>query len=127
MARTALQAMGEPRDRGVVTGLASVAGLPAGQDVGHDRLGGVRGDGEADADVAAAPGRGDRGVDADHLAVGVHERSPGVARVEWGVGLDGVADRLRPAETRLLLAVPDGELAVQRADDAGRDRALEAE
>ena len=52
-------------------------------------------------------------VDADDLAGGVEQRAAGVAGVERGVGLDHVADR--EAVGRL-------DLALERADDAGRQR-----
>src|SRR5262249_16863467 len=51
--------------------------------LGVDLAGHVRGDREADA---RAPGD-DRGVDPDHLALHVHERAAGVARIDSGVGL----------------------------------------
>ena len=52
-------------------------------------LGEVDRDGEADADVAAAAAE-DRGIDADHLAAEVEQRTAGVARIDGGVGLDEV-------------------------------------
>ena len=66
--------------------------------------------------------RGDRRVDADQFAVHVHQRAAGVARVDRGVGLDGVEHGV------LVLGVAArGDRPVQRADDAGGDGALEAE
>src|SRR3954469_13120330 len=69
---------------------------------------------KADADRAAGR-RQDRRVDADHLAVHVEQRSARVAFVDRGVGLDVVVIRAG-------LDVP-----AARRDDAGRDRAAEAE
>ena len=48
--------------------------------------------GDREADVLRVTD--DRGVDADDLTGGVHERSARVARVDRGVGLDQVAERL---------------------------------
>ena len=70
--------------------------LAGGQLVG-DRLRLVGRDGEPDADVAVRTLRGDRAVDADHLTAHVDQRPTGVARVDRGIGLDGVADRDRAA------------------------------
>jgi hypothetical protein len=63
----------------------------------HDALGEVARDGEADAH-AAARGREDRGVDADHLALGVEGRAAGIALVQGGVDLQEVVvgARVRP-------------------------------
>ena len=77
------------------------------------RLDGVDGDGEADA-LAVGD---DRGVDADHGAVGGDERPTRVAGVDGGIGLDEVAERHA-------LGL-DG--AVQCRDDAPRDRGLAGE
>src|SRR3989454_2134433 len=71
----------------------------------------VRRDGEADARAA----RDDRRVDADDLALHVHQRSAGVARVDRGVGLDEVVER------------PLADLARLGADDPRGHRRLEAE
>ena len=80
-------------------------------------LDGVRRDREADAVVAAGVAL-DLRVDADHLALEVEQRAAGVAVVDRRVGLDRVVDRE---------VVRRGHLAVERADDAARDRVLEAE
>ena len=69
------------------------------------------GDGEADTDVAAlaADGRagdpGDRGVDPDDAPLHVEQRPAGVARVDRGVGLDRVDERL---VVRVARASPGG-------------------
>src|SRR5437667_6921710 len=54
-------------------------------------------------------------VDPDHLALHVHERSAGVARIDRGVRLKEVVERALVELSRL------------GADDAGRDRSLKAE
>ena len=80
-------------------------------DDADDRLRGHR---EADADRAAGR-RDDRGVDADHFAVDVEQRTAGIAAVDGGVGLD-------------VVVIGAGvDVAVARRDDAGRHRAAEAE
>src|SRR5205814_7832810 len=84
-------------------------------------------DRESDTYVALVlAGCGDRGVETDEVPVEVDQRAAGVARVDRGVGLDGPGDvgGLRGGLT-LVAALLDG--AVQRADDAGGDRALQAE
>ena len=79
-----------------------------------DRLGQRRGDGEADADGAAGR-RVDRGVDADDLAGQVEHRAAGIAAVDRRVGLEEVV-------------IGAGvDVARARRDDAGGDRAAEAE
>ena len=75
----------------------------------------VDGNREADADVAAGA-RNDRRVDADELAVQVHERAARVARVDRRVGLNEVLERLTVEAA-----------APERADDAGRHAVREAE
>ena len=72
---------------------------------------------EADADVPAAATL-DLRVDADHAALRVEQGAAGVALVQRGVGLDDVVDRVR---------VRSLDDALERADDPGGDRALEAE
>ena len=66
---------------------------------------------------AAAAGR-DLRVDADHAAGRVDQRAAGVAGVDRRVGLDDVLDRE---------AVGRGDAALQGGDDAGGQRAVEAE
>src|SRR6056297_2054741 len=73
-------------------------------------------DGEPDPGAVATAGE-DGGVDADDLATGVDQRPAGVARVDRRVGLDHV-------DLRSLLGA---EGAVERADDAGGHRTIEAE
>jgi len=58
-----------------------------GEDLLLDGLRHVHGNGKRQALVAAGA-RVDLGVDADHFATHVDERSAGVARVDGGVGLD---------------------------------------
>ena len=70
--------------------------------------------GEGDADVAARR-REDRGVDADHLAVEVEGRAAGIAAVHRRVDLDEV------------VVGAGADVAAAGRDDAGRDRAAEAE
>ena len=55
-------------------------------DVVVDLRGGVHGQREADALVAALARR-DRGVDADHFAADVQQRAAAVARVDGRIGL----------------------------------------
>ena len=69
---------------------------------------------EGDADVAAR-GREDRRVDADHLAVEVEGRAAGVAAVDRRVDLHEV------------VIGAGADVAAEGRDDAGRDRAAEAE
>ena len=57
-------------------------------------------------------------VDADHRAARVEQRAAGVAVVDRGVGLDHVVDRV---------AVRRLDCALEGADDARRDGAVEAE
>ena len=88
--------------------------VAAGDQLLADPLGQVAGDGEADALVAAAVGR-DGGVDADDLAVEIHQRAAAIAGIDGGVGLDEV------------LARGDAQAASLRADDARRDGAFQSE
>src|SRR3546814_15199444 len=88
-------------------------------DVCSSDLGGqVRGDREAQADVAGH--RAARveagGVDADQLAGEVDQRAAGVARIDRGVGLDEVLE----AHARHVAAA-------DRRDDARGDRLADAE
>ena len=81
----------------------------------HHRGGDVDGHREADTHVAA--GRpDDRGIDADQLAVQVHERASRVARIDRGVGLDEV-----------LVALDVDPAAPERAHDPGGDGLAEPE
>ena len=95
-------------------GVLDLAGLDQLRD---DRPHGVRRDREPDAVVAARLAL-DLRVHADHPALAVEERAARVAVVDRRVGLDRVVDRE---------VVRSGHLAVEGADDAARDRALEAE
>ena len=87
---------------------ACVRHLASAQLVDH-RLRRIDGDGEAD--VLGLPG--DRGVDADDVALEVEQRAAGVARVDRGVGLQEVGE---------VLAVGLGEAAVLGRHDPGRHR-----
>ncbi len=60
----------------------------------------------------------DRSVDADHLATRGHQRAPGIAGIERGVGLDDVVDQAAGARA---------QRAAERRDDAGCHRRFEAE
>ena len=86
-----------------------VLGHLAGAQLVDHRLRRIDGDGEAD--VLGLPG--DRGVDADDVALEVEQRAAGVARVDRGVGLQEVGE---------VLAVGLGEAAVLGRHDAGRHR-----
>ncbi len=59
----------------------------------------------------------EEGVDADHLAARIHQRSAGVAGVDGGIGLD---------EFARLIAIRFRVGPVQRADDAARHAELES-
>ncbi|GAV36779.1 hypothetical protein ROTAS13_04467 [Roseomonas sp. TAS13] len=80
----------------------------------HHRLDDVGGDGEADADRAAA-GREDGGVDADHRAVLGEERATGIAAVDRGIDLQEV------------VIGAGADVAAAGRDHARRDGAAEAE
>ena len=76
-------------------------------------LGGTDGNGETDS-----LGRGDDGgVDADHPAASVDEGAAAVAWIQGGVGLNDVVDQV---------SSDAAQRSAQRADDAGRDRGIEA-
>ena len=79
-----------------------------------DPFGEIDGNGEADALIAAGTA-GNRRVDADDLAVEVHQRAAAVAGIDGGVGLNEV------------FTIGDAEAASLGADDAGRDRAFQSE
>ena len=81
-----------------------------------------------DADVAALAGQaaadgGDRGVDADDLALEVDQRPAGVAGVDGGVGLD----RVDVGAVAAAALVAGGHRPVLRADDAAGDGAGQAQ
>ena len=72
---------------------------------------------DRETDAERAPRLGEDGaVDADQVAGGVHQRTAGVAGVDRGIGLDEVLE-----------AVDAEMVAAERADDAERHRAAEAE
>ena len=85
--------------------------------VGEHGLGGVDGNGEADAGALVGAVRGDHGVDADDLARRVQQRAAGVAGIDGRIGLDGVFNGRAFAVANR----PDG------ADDAARHGAAQAE
>ena len=60
-------------------------------DLLHDAVGERRGDGKADPLGAAGVGV-DRGIDADELAIGVDEGTPGVTWIDGRVGLDEILE-----------------------------------
>src|SRR5258707_8382102 len=79
-------------------------------ELGDLGLGGVDRHGEADTHAARARAAGlDLGVDADHLAGGVQQRTARVARVDRRIGLQHVVDRE---------AVGGRDLPLQRRDHA---------
>ncbi len=99
-----------------------------------DGLGVVGRDREPDADVAglllltaetaaARSHGGDRRVDADQLAPAVDQRAAGVARVDRGVGLDGVENRVAVLD----VGVAGPHRPVHGADDARGHGAVQAE
>ena len=71
----------------------------------------------------AAAERRDRRVDADQFAVHVHQGAAGVTRIDRRIGLDRVEHRVLSGTT----LASGGDGAIQRADDARRDRALQPE
>ena len=75
----------------------------------------LRGDREADADIAARL-RIDLRVDADHIALHVEHRAARIALVDRGIGLDEAIERAGLA----------GD-AIERRNDAGGDGAAEPE
>ena len=56
-----------------------------------------------------------RGIDADHAAVRVEQRSAGIAGIDRRIGLDEILKR------------PETDTAAQRADDPAADRLADAE
>ncbi len=82
--------------------------LPGLDQLLHDRADHVRGDREADADVAAGL-RQDHRIDADQVAVEPDQRAAGIARIDRGIGLDEVLE-----------AVAADARAAERAHDARR-------
>jgi hypothetical protein len=99
---------GLTRDANVAAPDPAVANQPR-----RDEPRGVARDGEAEA----LRGNHGRGIDADHVAARVHERSSRVARVERRVGLNDVVHQ--PPGAR-------AQRAAEGADDAGGDRMLQA-
>ena len=103
--------VGDLLDADAEPAAAKLAELPQLIDHAGHRLRGHR---KADADRAAGR-RDDQRVDADHFAVEIEQRPAGIAAVDGGVGLDVVVIGTR------------ADIAVARRDDAGGDRAAEAE
>src|SRR6266516_7001047 len=81
--------------------------LDAAHELVDDLLGMVDRDREADTDAAGglAVNAGVGGGDTHHLAGAVDQRPTRVARVDRGVGLDGIADRLATLLLALFLVV----------------------
>jgi hypothetical protein len=88
-----------------------------GDDLRHDAVDRVDGDGKADAGVGAGGGE-DGGVDPDDAAGGVEQGPARIAGIDRGVGLDHVGD---------LAARRGRQAAGQRADHARRQGLVEAE
>src|SRR5689334_5090378 len=86
------------------------------RDLAGHRARHVGGHRETDADVAAAAGAENRGIDADQFAAQVDERAARVAGVDRSVGLDEVLE-----------AFGGQAAAAQRADYAGGDGLADAE
>src|SRR5260221_1654774 len=76
--------VGDLLDADAEPAAAKLAELPELIDHAHHRLRGHR---KADADRAARR-RDDQGVDADHFAIEIEQRTAGIAAVDGGVGLD---------------------------------------
>ena len=89
--------------------------LTMGDQLTHDLVGQVDGDGEADP-LITSRARDDGGIDADQLPRRVDEGSPGVARVDGGIGLDVI-----------LVVGETGATPSQGADDPGGTQRFEAE
>ena len=92
--------------------------LPVLLELGHDLLGGVDRNGEADPDRSVRAAGRDLRVDPDDLAARVDERPAGIARVDRRIRLDDVVD---------LEVVGSADLALERRHDARGDRAVVAE
>ena len=88
----------------------------------------VRGDGEADSDIAAARGD-DGGVHADELALEVHKRAARIAAVDGGISLDEVLEVLdieAGASECAHNAVSDSLAEAERVAD-GKDEVADAD
>src|SRR5256885_826252 len=84
---------------------------------GQQGRGAIDGDGEADAHVPLDRAL-DRIIDADQLATTIEQRATGVPGVDGRVGLDHAGEGP---------SIGSGRAAIQARDDAGRERALQAE
>ena len=84
-------------------------------DLLHDLLRQADRNGETDAERAAGPGE-NCAVDADQVAVAVHQCATGVAGIDGGIGLD-----------EIFIGVDAQMAAPQRADDAHGDGLADAE
>ena len=80
-------------DRASIDADVRVTHLPGGYQGLRDLGDIVDRDGEAESDGSAALAADGR-VDADHTALGIDEGATGVTRVDCGIGLDGVDDRV---------------------------------
>ena len=84
-------------------------------------------DADREADVLRLRRVGDRGVDPDDLAVGVHERTTRVARVDGGVGLQHAVERRGRSSVATVPvragddALGDAQPALERERVADRD------
>ena len=97
----------------------AVVDVAVGLELGHDLPGRVDRDREADPDGAVArAARLDLGVDPDHPARAVEQRTAGVAGVDRGVGLDHMIDR-EP--------VGGADRPLDSGDDPGGDGVLKPE
>ncbi len=105
--------VGEKGDEAHAGGFQAVPG----DELGHDVVEGVDGDGEADAH-GGPRGSGDGGVHAHQAAGAVEERAAGIAGVHCGVCLDGVQD------PRVVARV---DPPAQGGDDALGQRVVQAE
>jgi len=85
-----LHADDEPRDRDVLSTDTKIgaANAPVHDQVAGDEFCGIDRDGKAESLCR----KNDSGVDADHLAAGVDQRSAGISRIERGIGLDDIVD-----------------------------------
>ena len=89
----------------------------SGFEIAQHRFGAVDGHGETDAD-APAVGAVDGGVESDHVALRIEQRTAAVARIDRRVGLDHIVQ---------IAAVLPLDFAMQRAHDAGGQGSRQAE
>ena len=96
---------------------AQLGTFSPGLEIVQHQFGAIDGHGEPDADIAAVRPQ-DRGVDADHIAGRIEQRTAAVARIDGRVGLDQAFQRP---------FVFAANAAPERTDDAGGQRALQTE